>query len=126
MPRKRAAGPTDRESEILTILWSAGQADVEEIRKRLSGNPTANTVRTLLNIMVERDLVQDDGRTYRRTYSARVPKRTVQRSALRRLMETFFAGSAEEVILHLVEEGEMDAGKLAELQARLAREERGE
>jgi BlaI family transcriptional regulator, penicillinase repressor len=124
MTRKRTAGPTDREGEILAILWDTEQADVEQIRKRLKGKPTANTVRTLLTIMMDRGLVQDDGKAYRRTYSARIPKQDVQRSAVRRLLQTLFAGSAEEMILHLVDAGEVDATKLAELQARLARDAR--
>ncbi|MFC1526686.1 BlaI/MecI/CopY family transcriptional regulator [Candidatus Latescibacterota bacterium] len=126
MARKRTAGLTARESEILTALWDVEGADVQQIRQRLSGQPTANTVRTLLGIMVERGLVRHDGKAYGRTYRAGVSKDQVQRTALRRLMDTLFAGSAEEVILHLVGEGEVDAGKLAELQARLSRDETGE
>ena len=30
MTRKRTAGPTDREGEILAILWDTEQADVEQ------------------------------------------------------------------------------------------------
>ena len=119
MPRKPTTGPTEREAEILAILWQAGEADVEEIRQELSDTPTANTVRTLLGIMVKRGLVHDDGRAYARKFRARVAKAQMQGSALRRLMDTFFAGSAEEVILRLVDEGELDGEKLKELQKRL-------
>ena len=124
MPRRRTQGLTDRESEILAILWDEGAIDVEQVRQRLDGQPTANTVRTLLAIMVERGLVTDDGRDYRRTYSAQVPRQEVQRSALRRLVDSLFGGSPEEVILHLVDEGEVDADTLAALQKRATR--RGE
>ena len=44
MARKRTTGFTDREAEILSILWDLGEASVEDIRRRLSGNPTASTV----------------------------------------------------------------------------------
>ena len=119
MPRKPTTGPTEREAEILAILWEAGEADAEEIRQSLTDRPTANTVRTLLTIMAKRGLVQDDGKAYGRKFRARVEQAEVQSSALRRLMDTFFAGSAEEVILRLVDEGDVDADKLKELQKRL-------
>ena len=119
MSRKRTTGPTDREAEILAILWETGQSDVEEIRQQLKKKPSANTVRTLLSIMTERGLVQDDGTVYGRKYRALVSKIEVQRSVLRKLVDTFFTGSAEEVVLRLVDEGEVDVEKLVELQKRL-------
>ncbi len=119
MPRKKPTGPTQREAEILTILWERGETSVEEIRRRLRGKPSANTVRTLLGIMVERKLVAGNDKTYGRQYRALAAKGEVQRSALRRLVDTLFAGSAEEAVLCMVEEGEIDAAKLAELQQRL-------
>ncbi|MEW6755948.1 MAG: BlaI/MecI/CopY family transcriptional regulator, partial [Candidatus Latescibacterota bacterium] len=74
---------------------------------------------------LERGLVRDDGKAYGRTYRAGVPRGQMQRSALRRLVDTLFAGSAEAVVLQLVDEGEVDAEKLAELQARLTRGKTG-
>ena len=119
MVRKRSPGPTEREAEILAILWDNPGADVETIRQRLKDIPSANTVRTLLGIMVERGLVEDDGKAYGRTYSARVRQDEIQRSALRRLTDTLFAGSAEEVVLRLVDEGEVDAEQLKRIQQKL-------
>lgn len=119
MVRKRSPGPTEREAEILAILWDNPGADVETIRQRLKDTPSANTVRTLLGIMVERGLVEDDGKTYGRTYHARVRQDEIQRSALRRLTDTLFAGSAEEVVLRLVDEGEVNAEQLKRIQQKL-------
>ena len=119
MPPRRHDAPTDREAEILAILWEKGETDVEGIRAGLTDRPTANTVRTLLGIMLERGLVADDGRAYGRKYRALVPRAQIQCSALRRLVDTLFAGSAAEVVLRLVDEGEVDAEQLQKLQKRL-------
>ena len=119
MVRKRTQGLTEREAEIMAILWEREQANVEEIRAQLKNKPAASTVRTLLAIMIERGLVADDGSVYAKQYRALVDKDVAQKSALRRLIDTFFAGSTEEVLLRLVDEGEVDADQLKALQKRI-------
>lgn len=115
MPRKKTEGLTDREAEILSILWRLGDANVEDIRSQMANRPTANTVRTLLTIMQDRGLVVDDGKGYGRKYSAKVERETAQTSALRKMIDTLFSGSAQEMVLRLTDSGEMDADELKDL-----------
>lgn len=122
MPRTRTKGFTDREFEILSILWNAGEVSVEEIRERLTGNPSANTVRTLLTVMVKRGYVADDGKGYAKRYRALVDRSVARRSGLRRLIDGMFGGSTENMLMHLVDEGEMDVEQLQRLQKRLQQE----
>jgi predicted transcriptional regulator len=119
MPRKKTKGFTERESEIMSILWERGSASVEEIRERLTGAPSASTVRTLLAIMADRGLVADDGKGYAKRYHARIDRAEAQGPALRRMIDTLFAGSAEALVLRLMDEGEVDLDQLQRLQARL-------
>lgn len=115
MPRKKTEGPTEREVEILSILWRLGEANVEDIRSQMKNKPTANTVRTLLTIMQDRDLVVDDGKGYGRKFRANVERESTQTSALRRMIDTFFSGSVQEMVLRLTDSGEMDAEELKAL-----------
>ena len=115
MPRKKTEGLTEREAEILSILWRFGDANVEDIRSQMANKPTANTVRTLLTIMQERGLVVDDGKGYGRKYSAKVAREAAQSSALRKVIDTFFSGSVQEMVLRLTDSGEMDAEELKAL-----------
>lgn len=119
MPRKKTKGFTEREAEIMAILWERGNASVEEIRERLVGVPSASTVRTLLAIMADRGLVADDGKGYAKSYHPRIDQAEAQGSALRRLIDGLFAGSAEALLLRLVDEGKVDLEQLQRLQARL-------
>ena len=119
MARKRTQGLTEREAEIMSILWELDQASVEEIRSRLKNKPSANTVRTLLGIMVERDLVEDDGSVYAKQYYPRIDQAEAQGPALRRLVDNLFAGSTEELLMHLVDEGKVDIEQLKRLQRRI-------
>lgn len=119
MARKKTKGLTDREAEILSILWRLGEGNVEEIRQLMQDRPTANTVRTLLVIMQERGLVADDGKEYGKRYQAIVSREKAQISALQKLIDTFFAGSAQDVVLCLTDSGEVDADQLKALYERL-------
>lgn len=119
MPRKKTKGFTEREAEIMSILWERGSASVEEVRERLTGPPSASTVRTLLAIMADRGLVADDGKGYAKRYHARIGRAEAQGPALRRMIDTLFAGSAEALVLRLMDEGEVDLDQLQRLQARL-------
>ena len=119
MSRKRTQGLTDREVEIMSILWKLNQASVEEIRGLLKNKPSANTVRTLLGIMVERGLVRDDGSVYAKQYYPCIGQAEARGSALRRLVDSLFAGSTEELLMSLVDRGEVDIEQLKRLQRRI-------
>ena len=121
MPRKRTKGLTERETEILSILWELGSASVEEIRTRLPGVPSASTVRSLMGIMEERGLIVDDGTGYGKRYSSCVSQSEAQATAAQRLIETLFAGSAEALLLRLVDAGKVDAEQLKRVQEGLGR-----
>ena len=119
MPRKRTEGLTDREAEIMAVLWQMGQASVEDIRQRLEGRPAASTVRSLLAIMAERGLVADDNTVYAKKYRPKLDQSQAQDSALRRVIDRLFFGSTEELLVRLIDEGAVDSAQLERLQKRL-------
>ena len=119
MPRKRTEGLTDREAEIMAVLWQMGQASVEDIRQRLEGRPAASTVRSLLAIMAERGLVADDNTVYAKKYRPKLGQSQAQDSALRRVIDRLFSGSTEELLVRLIDEGAVDSAQLERLQKRL-------
>ena len=119
MARKRSKGLTDRETEILSILWELGEASVEDIRQMLTNPPSASTIRGLIRIMEERGLIADDGSGYGKHYHALAPKKNVQTSAAQRLVDTFFSGSTEALLLHLMDEGKVDFKRLEALREQL-------
>ncbi|NKB67391.1 MAG: BlaI/MecI/CopY family transcriptional regulator [Candidatus Latescibacteria bacterium] len=119
MPRKPNPGLTDREAEIMSILWTLKEANVEAIRQHLANRPSDGTVRTLLGIMARRGLVAHDGSKYAKKYRALVPKSQAQGTAVQRLLQSLFAGSTEQLLLHLVDEGDLDAEQLKRLRQHL-------
>ena len=87
-----------RERQIMDILYRRGKATAAEVMKDLSGEPSYSTVRTQLRVLEEKGQVRHDEEGLRYIYSPAVPRRTARKSALRHLVNTFFDGSAENVV----------------------------
>lgn len=116
MPRQPSSMPTDRESEIMAVLWELGTATADEVRRRLKGQPHDSTVRTLLRVLVEKGQVIIDKEVRPASYRPRVRQRSVRKRAARDLVRRFFGGSAEELVLHLLENERLSAEQLRRLE----------
>jgi BlaI family penicillinase repressor len=93
MPKSTSVDLTRRESQIMDILYRRRRATVEDIRAELPDAPSPSSVRKLLDIMIERGLL---GREYdgpRFVYFPAVRQEEASRSALKRLVRTFFDDS---------------------------------
>jgi BlaI family transcriptional regulator, penicillinase repressor len=98
MSRTWHASLTRREREIVDILYRVRRATAAEVMAALSGAPTYSTVRTQLRILEEKGYVHHEEEGLRYVYSPALPRSSARKSALRHLVETFFDGSAEQVV----------------------------
>src|SRR5215468_1903711 len=89
---------TRRERQIMDILYRRGRATAAEVMSDLTGEPNYSTVRTQLRVLEEKGEVRHEEEGLRYIYSPAVPRRTARKSALRHLVDTFFDGSAEQVV----------------------------
>jgi predicted transcriptional regulator len=112
---------TDRELEILKVLWARGRASVREVQEDLvkSAGPVAySTVQTLLNIMEDKKgLVrhQVEGRTF--IYiPKKSPDRTI-RELTRRFVDRVFDGALDRVLVALLDSKAPSAAELERLRA---------
>lgn len=98
----RPAGPhaalTRREREIMDILYRRGRATAGEVMEDLPGSLHYSTVRTQLRVLEEKGHVSHEEHGLRYVYVPAVPRRAARKSALRHLVDTFFDGSAEQVV----------------------------
>ena len=69
--------------------------------------------------MVNRGFVADNGKDYAKRYHARIDKKAGQQSVLKRLIDTVFGGSAEAMLLRLMDEEEVDIGRLKQMRKKL-------
>ena len=93
MPKTTSIDLTRRESQIMDILYRRRRATVEEIRAELPDAPSPSSVRKLLEIMIERGLLARESDGPRFVYFPAVRQEDASRSALRRLVRTFFDDS---------------------------------
>lgn len=93
---------TDRELDVMAVLWDRGSATVAEVRDELSDDLAYTTVLTVLRILHDKGRVryEEEGRAHR--YYPLVERKAAGRSALRRLTSKLFAGSPELLLTQLV------------------------
>jgi len=89
---------TRRERQIMDILYKRGRATANEVLEDLPGNSHYSTVRTQLRVLEEKGHVTHEEAGVRYVYMPAVPRRAARKSALRHLVDTFFDGSAEQVV----------------------------
>jgi predicted transcriptional regulator len=110
---------TDRELDVMAVLWDVGSATVAEVQKRLPDELAYTTVLTVLRTLEEKGHVrhEEEGRAYR--YYPRVARQEAGASALRRLVRKVFRGSPEQLLVHLVSERGLTSAQLARMRALL-------
>ncbi|MEJ2216505.1 MAG: BlaI/MecI/CopY family transcriptional regulator [Gemmatimonadota bacterium] len=99
---------TDRELDVMAVLWENGGATVAEVRKRLSDELAYTTVLTVLRTLEEKGYVSHEpteGRAYR--YRPLVARKAAGASALKRVVGKLFAGRPELLLTELVSDRDL-------------------
>ncbi|MDB4948092.1 MAG: Penicillinase repressor [Gemmatimonadetes bacterium] len=93
---------TERELDVMGVLWDAGGATVAEVRERLADALAYTTVLTVLRTLEEKGYVrhEEEGKAYR--YHPLVARQEAGSSVLRRMLRKLFKDSPELLLTHLV------------------------
>jgi len=109
---------TEREAQIMEILWSQGEATAESVRQALPDEPHDSTVRTLLRVLKDKGYVRVVGRQPA-TYQPRVSREQAQSTAARSLLARFFGGAAHALVLRLLEDEQLTPSQIDQLRKTL-------
>jgi BlaI family transcriptional regulator, penicillinase repressor len=93
---------TDRELDVMTVLWERGSGTVAEVRAALDDELAYTTVLTVLRILEAKGHVRHEGEGRAHRYYALVAERAARRGAVRELVDRFFSGSPELLLTELV------------------------
>jgi BlaI family penicillinase repressor len=106
---------TDRELDIMAVLWEHGPSTAAEVREKLHDDLAYNTVLTMLGILEQKGYVKhtEMGRTFQ--FHPLVDRETAGKSAIKRIVDTVFGGSDELLLTHLVHEQKLGRRKLERL-----------
>jgi predicted transcriptional regulator len=119
VPRQKLTGAalTPLELEIMNVLWETGPAGVQTVQARLQGRDLAyTTVQTMLNVLHRKGRVKRRLQERAFLYTPLLSRQTAVTQAVGDMIERFFGGSADSLVLNLVETRKLTTEKLAELQ----------
>jgi predicted transcriptional regulator len=126
MAGRKALAITDRQFAALGVLWDQGPLTVRQLMEHLPGGERQpyTTVLGLLQNMEKAGLVRhlEEGQAYR--YVPAVSRQEATGALLRDFVARFFRGSAEALVLGLVDTRELSPEDLRDIEARLNREAR--
>ena len=125
MPRRKNSeqGLTPLELEIMKVLWETGPANVQTVQARLGPRELAyTTVQTMLNVLHRKGRVKRQLKERAYVYRPVLSRETAAGQAVREMLDRFFGGSADSLVLNLVETRQLTQEKLAEIQKLLDRQ----
>lgn len=106
---------TDRELDVMAVLWESGSGTVTEVRDGLEDDLAYNTVLTILRTLEDKGFVTHltEGKAHR--YLPAVSQDMAGKSALSRVLDKIFAGSPEMLLTQLVSDRDIDPAELKRL-----------
>jgi len=126
MPRSHQLG--DLQLAIMRILWADGEATVAGVHEALHAERglALTTIATMLSKMEKKGVVthRAEGRQY--VYSATISEEAVHKSMVSELTDRLFAGSAAELVNHLLTQQAIDRDELARITQLIENAENGD
>lgn len=119
MPRRKNSDPplTPLELEIMNVLWETGPANVQTVQARLASRSLAyTTVQTMLNVLHRKGRVKRHLKDRAYVYKPALSREKAVRNAVGEMLDRFFGGSADSLVLNLIEDRRMTPERLAGLQ----------
>jgi BlaI family penicillinase repressor len=114
--------PTERELEILKILWDRGEATVREVHEQISRSVpmVQNTVQSFLRTMEEKGLVRHrvEGRTF--IYRPTLQREKTNQRLVSRLLQRAFDGAVDQLVQSVLSLEQATPEELARLEALVA------
>ena len=118
----KAPEPTERELQILKVLWDRREATVREVHDALRDDLpiVQNTVQAFLRVMEQKGLVTHrvDGRSF--VYKPAIARERTTRSLLSGLLDDVFDGALDQLVASAIDLRRPNSGELARLRELLA------
>jgi predicted transcriptional regulator len=128
LARKKSPNLTEGELRLMDVLWKKQQATVGEVLASLPANPPLaySTVLTTLRILETKGYVQHGKKGRAFVYEPLIAQEEASRKALTHLVNRFFGGSRELLVLNLLKEETIDRAEMKRIKRMIALSEQGE
>jgi predicted transcriptional regulator len=123
MSRAPAHALSRRERQIMDIVYARSEASAADVHAALPDPPSYSAVRALLAILVEKRHLKHRSEKGRYIYTPTRRRDQAGRSALRRVLDTFFEGSLEKAVAAFLQgsDADLSAAELHRLQQLIKR-----
>ena len=115
MARKKSEQLTPLELEIMHVLWESGPANVQSVQQNLPRPLAYTTVQTMLNILQKKGKVKRTLQDRAYFYKPVVSRSQVVSQHMSDIVDRLFGGSAESLVMSLVETKHLTPKKLERL-----------
>ena len=122
MALKKRDRLTPLELEIMQVLWETGPANVQTVQQRLGRELAYTTVQTMLNVLHRKSKVKRTLKDKAYFYRPAVSRSQATGHAVGDLIDRMFGGSAESLVMSLVETRHLTPEKLSQLHKLLEKE----
>jgi predicted transcriptional regulator len=113
---------TQRELDIMSVLWELGEATASEVRERVDPSLAYTSVSTMIRTLEMKGYVshrRGEGKTH--VYYPVIDAEMAGESALGRVLDKIYGGSPIKLLAHLVEQRKLSDGELARMRDLLKR-----
>jgi predicted transcriptional regulator len=113
---------TQRELDIMSVLWDLGEATVNEIRDRVDPDLAYTSVSTMVRMLEMKGYVshrRGEGKTH--VYYPVIDSQAAGESALGRVLDKIYGGSPIKLLAHLVEQNKLSEKELERMRELLKR-----
>jgi predicted transcriptional regulator len=126
--KKKPIKPTEKELEILQVLWDKGPSSVKEVHHILGGDQKNGytTVLKFLQIMFEKEIVSRQKNGKQHLYQALATKDNTKQQMVDKIINTVFEGSASQLILSALGNNKSSKEELKEIRRYIDQLEGGE
>ena len=126
MPRKKTAIPTEKELQILSIIWRRGPSTVREVNtvmNRDSGTGYTTTLK-LMQIMYEKRLLKRDDSAKTHVYLPANSEEQIQSQVVDNLLDRVFAGSTKKLMMRVLSSQHVTPDELSSLKKMIEMKEK--
>ena len=120
MARSKSEHLTPLELEIMHVLWETGPANVQTVQQKLKRDLAYTTVQTMLNILHKKGKAKRTLKDRAYFYKPAVSRKQVVSKHVTDVVDRLFGGSAESLVMSLLETKHLTPAKLARLQKLVA------
>lgn len=115
MPRRKSEQMTPLELEIMQVLWETGPANCQTVQRQLKRELAYTTVQTMLTVLHRKGRVKRTLKDKAYVYRPAVSRKSFTGHAVRDLIDRLFGGSAEGLVMNLLQEKQLTPERLAKL-----------